>query len=117
MQARVHELSLVAELVEECRRRAGETPVSAVKVRWSSPEDDDEIRQAFAVLTEATALDGATLEIEQVPMIADCACGYRGRATSDDVVGHIFVCPRCAAVGPITSPALELVEIRLATVR
>jgi len=113
----VHELSLVAELVDECRRRAGSAVVSAVKVRWSSPEDDDEIQQAFTILTEATALDGATLEIERVAMHVDCPCGYTGRATSDDVVGHIFVCPRCATVGPITFPALELVEIRLAAVR
>lgn len=111
----MHELSLIADLVDECRRRAGSKTVTAVKVRWSSSEGDEELQQAFVMLTTATALDGAVLEVQAAPIAVNCPCGYEGAVAGDETVGHLFVCPRCARVGPLASPALELLEIRLST--
>jgi hypothetical protein len=32
-------------------------------------------------------------------------------------VGHMFVCPECSQVGPITSASLELLEVRMSHAR
>jgi Zn finger protein HypA/HybF involved in hydrogenase expression len=112
----MHELSLVAELVDECCRRAGGELISLVRVRCSMPDADGELQQAFLMMTEATPLDGAVLEVEPATLLVACACGYRG-PVGDGIVGHMFVCPECSQVGPITSASLELLEVRMSHAR
>ncbi|MGO9583069.1 MAG: hydrogenase/urease maturation nickel metallochaperone HypA [Acidimicrobiales bacterium] len=108
----MHELSLVAELVEECCRRAGGERISVVRVRCFLPDMDAELQQAFTMMTAATPLEGAVLEIETASSSLSCPCGYLGPA-EDGVVGHLFICPACARVGAIRSPSLELLEVRM----
>jgi Zn finger protein HypA/HybF involved in hydrogenase expression len=107
----MHELSLVSELVDECCRRAGGAPVSVVRVRCSMPDLDEELQQAFVMMTTATPLQGAVLEVEAVALQVSCPCGYEGPA-GDGNMGHLFVCPDCAQVGPVRSAGLELLEVR-----
>jgi Zn finger protein HypA/HybF involved in hydrogenase expression len=107
----MHELSLVAELVDECCRRADGQPVSLVRVRCSLPDLDGELQQAFLMMTTATPLEGAVLEVESAVLNVTCPCGYSGPVTNG-IVGHMFVCPSCAQVRPIESPSLELLEVR-----
>jgi Zn finger protein HypA/HybF involved in hydrogenase expression len=107
----MHELSLVSELVEECCRRAEGEAVSVVRVRCSLPDLDEELQQAFLMMTTATPLEGAVLEVEAAALTVSCACGYKGPA-SEGIIGHLFICPDCAHVGPVRSPALELLEVR-----
>ena len=109
----MHELSLVSELVDECCRRADGEPVAVVRVHCSMHEADGELQQAFLMMTAETPLDGAVLELETVPPTVECACGYSGSA-GDGLVGHLFVCPQCAQVGPVRFPSLELLEVRMA---
>jgi Zn finger protein HypA/HybF involved in hydrogenase expression len=103
----MHELSLVDEC---CRRCDGET-VSLVRVRCSLPDLDAELQQAFLMMTTATPLEGAVLEVESATLVVACACGYVG-PVHNGIVGHMFVCPECGQVGPIQSPGLELLEVR-----
>ena len=107
----MHELSLVSEIVDECCRRAEGETVSVVRVRCSIPDLDDELQQAFLMMTTATPLEGAVLEVEETALTVSCACGYKGPA-GEGIVGHLFICPACAQVGPVRSPALELLEVR-----
>ncbi|MGA3215831.1 MAG: hydrogenase/urease maturation nickel metallochaperone HypA [Acidimicrobiales bacterium] len=107
----MHELSLVAELVEECCRRADGEAVSLVRVRCCLPDLGDELQQAFLMMTTATPLEGAVLEIEETTLQVACPCGYFG-PVHNGIVGHMFVCPECAQVGPINSSGLELLEVR-----
>ncbi len=109
----MHELSLVAELVEECCRRAEGEAVAVVRVRCSVHDAEGELQQAFFMMSTATPLEGAVLELETVAVTVECPCGYRGPA-GEGHVGHLFVCPRCAKVGPVRSPSLELLEVRMA---
>ena len=55
----MHEVSLVAELVEACERVAAGAPVQAVRVRHASAIPEDVVRQAFAMLTTGTPLGAA----------------------------------------------------------
>ncbi|MGA2529648.1 MAG: hydrogenase/urease maturation nickel metallochaperone HypA [Acidimicrobiales bacterium] len=107
----MHELSLVAELVDECCRRADGEPVSLVRVRCSLPDTDGELQQAFVMMTTATPLEGAVLEVEPAALIVACTCGYNG-PVDDGIVGHMFICPKCGQIGPIRSACLELLEVR-----
>lgn len=109
----MHELSLVAELVEECCRRAEGEAVAVVRVRCSVHDAEGELQQAFLMMSSATPLEGAVLELEPVTVTVECPCGYKGPA-GDGHVGHLFVCPKCAKVGPVRSPSLELLEVRMA---
>jgi Zn finger protein HypA/HybF involved in hydrogenase expression len=77
------------------------------------PDADGELQQAFLMMTEATPLDGAVLEVEPAILVVSCACGYEG-PIGDGLVGHMFVCPQCSQVSPITSASLELLEVRMA---
>jgi|GEM_PF-871006 Zn finger protein HypA/HybF involved in hydrogenase expression len=106
-------MSLVAELVDECCRRVDGRAVSLVRVRCSLPDIDGELQQAFTMLTAATPLQDAVLQVETLPVIVDCPCGYVGPAAEDVLVGHLFVCPDCSRVGPVRSPTLELLEVRM----
>lgn len=89
-------MSLVAELVDECCRRVDGRAVSLVRVRCSLPDIDGELQQAFTMLTAATPLQDAVLQVETLPVIVDCPCGYVGPAAEDVLVGHLFVCPDCS---------------------
>lgn len=112
----MHEVSLVAELVEVCLRRAERRggPVRAVRVRHASTVPVDGLRQAFEALTSGTPLAGATLDAEEFDQVLDCpSCGAHSTLCHDDIAGAMAVCPRCDEVAPLPHPAeLELLELR-----
>jgi Zn finger protein HypA/HybF involved in hydrogenase expression len=111
----MHEVSLVAELVELCVRRAEQarTPVAAVRIRYATTIPEDGLRQAFEMLTKETPLAGAALEAQPFDRVLDCQrCGFHGALGHDDVVGATAVCPRCDDVTALPpTPELELLEL------
>lgn len=113
----MHEVSLVAQLVDVCAERAAGEPVSLVRVRHASTIPEDVLRQAFAMLTDGGSLAGATLETEPFDIRLRCSCGFDGTLGHDDVVdGGMAVCPACGDVSVRQRTAeLELLEVRLAT--
>lgn len=112
----MHEVSLVAELVEAAEVRADGAPVSLVRVRHATTIPADVLRQAFEMLTESGPLAGATLDLEPFDVRLACACGFSGALGHDDMVGgSMAVCPACSGVAQLPPTAeLELVEVRLA---
>jgi hydrogenase nickel incorporation protein HypA/HybF len=82
----MHELGLCTAIVDSVLRRAGDRPVTRVRVRVGRlhhvhPEAFD---QSFAVAAMGTVADGATAELVLLPVRACCpACGHRWDA--DDV--------------------------------
>ncbi len=109
----MHEVSLVADLVAECERRAARRPVRVVRVRHASTLPEGALRQAFELLVPGSGLDGATLETEEVVVAMTCPCGFAGALGHDDIISSTeAVCPSCAAISrrPRTAE-LELVEI------
>jgi len=112
----VHELSLVAELVGECERRAGGARVELVRVRHASTLPEAALRQAFELLAADGVLAGAELRTEPFAVTLECACGFAGPLGHDDLVeGAAAVCPSCGGVTPRRRAAeIELLEVRSA---
>ncbi len=114
--AAMHEVSLVAELVAECERRAAGRPVQFVRVRHASTVPAPALRQAFLMLTEGGNLAEASLEVETFEVELQCSCGFAGALGHDDLIGgSVAVCPACGDVSTIRRTAeLELLEVRVA---
>lgn len=103
--------SCVKQLLEELSRR-GVTKVFAVRFRRGSAFSEEALQLAFAALTKGTLLEGAELKIETVNLDYQCKCGRKQIITSDDLVGHMFICPDCGATREVDeSHDLELVNV------
>ena len=113
----MHEVSLVAQLVEACVERAAGEPVELVRVRHASTIPVDVLQQAFEMLTEDTSLAAARLEAEAFDIRLHCACGFDGRLGHDDMIDSaVAVCPDCGDVSARPRTAeIELLEVRLAS--
>ncbi len=108
----MHELSLVAELVEACSQRAGGAPVSLVRVRCATTIPEAALRESFRLLAADGPLAAAVLEIEPLEVPLACPCGSTAAPAATDVVGHLAVCPSCGAVSAhAATPGLELLEV------
>ena len=112
----MHEISLVAELLDECVRRADGRRVALVRVRHANTIPDDVLEQAFAMLTVDGPLAGAHLEREEFDLTIHCAaCGYDGILTHDHAVGHMLICPQCGSLSSSSHPVeLELLGVDMA---
>lgn len=112
----MHEVSLVAQLVDVCAERAAGRSVDLVRVRHASSIPDSVLRQAFAMLTEGGSLATATLDTEPFDIRLRCACGFDGALGHDDLVEAVAsVCPACGDISPRQRTAeIELIEVRLA---
>jgi Zn finger protein HypA/HybF involved in hydrogenase expression len=113
----MHEVSLVAELITECERRAAGQPVQLVRVRHASSVAEAALRQAFRMLTENTPMAEATLDAETFEVTLSCSCGFAGPLGHDDLIGgSVAVCPVCGDVSALRRMAeLELLEFRTFT--
>jgi hydrogenase nickel incorporation protein HypA/HybF len=90
----VHEVGLVDGIVEAVQRRAGDRPVARFRVRIGTLHRASQgpMDQALELVAAGTNLDGATMELIQVPVTLTCrSCG--ASAESDDLG------PVCAACG------------------
>lgn len=112
----MHEFSLASELIERCEELAGGLPVAVVRVRRSPAIGEVELRQAFEACAAGTTMEGARLDVEVDPVSFECPCGFRGELGANDVIGHMVVCPSCAAVsGHGTGTDLDLLAVHVGT--
>jgi len=57
-------------------------------------------------------LDHASIQIDTVNLDFACSSGHKQVITSDDLVGHMFICPQCGATREIDEAHdLELIEL------
>ena len=110
----MHEVGLVAELVDAAVERSGGGPVTLVRVRRASTIPEDVLRQAFEMLVAGTPLEDATLEVEPFDVRLTCPCGFDGALEHDDMIGPSqVVCPSCGDLRGVPPTAeLELLEVR-----
>jgi Zn finger protein HypA/HybF involved in hydrogenase expression len=110
----MHEVGLVAELVDAAVERSGGRPVAAIRVRRATTVPEDVLRQAFEMLVPGTPLESATLEVEPFDVRLVCPCGFDGALGHDDVIGPSqAVCPGFSELRGIPPmPELELLEVR-----
>lgn len=112
----MHELSVCEGIIEVATNALARLarplpPVSCVTVRIGRLTSvvPDCLRHYFDLLTPGTALDGAVLVIEHIPVratCADCAAGFEIEVLS-------FSCPRCGSglVELISGRELEVVSL------
>jgi hydrogenase nickel incorporation protein HypA/HybF len=120
----MHEYGLMADVVNQaldtCRCREDS---EAVRVRVEVGEfafaSRESLEAAFEVLTRGTPLEGAHLEILEVPGRATCeACGFAGSAADlDPDVSEppaVLLCPRCGYPLFVTAGAgVTLADVQL----
>ena len=110
----MHEVALVAELVDAAVERAAGRPASVVRVRYATTIPGEMLRQAFEMLTAGGPLEHATLDAEPFDIRLRCACGFDGPLGHDDVIGpEQGICPACGELRALLPTAeLELLEVR-----
>jgi hydrogenase nickel insertion protein HypA len=111
----MHEYSIVSSIVDsmlDAIKKQGATKVLAVHFRRGSAFSEEALRQAYDSLTKGTILEQAPVQIDTVNRHFKCRCGHEQTVTSDDLIGHMFVCPSCSATEEIDEAHdLELVEL------
>lgn len=107
--------SLVTTILEEVAKR-GNPPVELVRFRRASAFSEDALHQAIQSLSAGTPLAGAKIVVESVNRDFTCPrCSHQQVIQSDDLAGHMFVCPVCGYVEEIAEAHdLELLEVRVA---
>jgi hydrogenase nickel incorporation protein HypA/HybF len=96
---RVHELQIatrITDTIEEQMQRRKLSRIRHVTVRIGvlSGVDPSALSFTWAAATANTALEGATLEIQSVPLIGRC----RQCAKEFEIVDLLFRCPDCQSV-------------------
>ncbi len=115
----MHELSLVEELVDKCRALAQGRAVLQVWASCPEGTDVDEISECFTFLAAQLAdqgdncLKSTQLSMQAVPLFINCPCGFTGELASDQIAGHITVCPQCGRVDE-AGGGVELVAMSFA---
>src|SRR4051794_30053346 len=111
----MHEFGVTEVIIKRLLNQLERDRVSKVlkiTFRRSSAFSDEVLRQTFDVLSVGTPLAGAELVVEVAVLQVKCSCGQNSRVRSDDLVGHMFICPNCGAVREIAEAHdLELIEV------
>jgi hydrogenase nickel incorporation protein HypA/HybF len=107
----VHELSIAEAIVAVAERNAKGRRVAKVEVQVGHLRQvvPSSLEFAFELVTRGTSLDGAELEIEEVPTSVACrSCGAEGRV--DELP---FACPSCGGVDVDVTSGDELLVVAL----
>jgi len=111
----MHEFAIVESVIQSLQQqleREGIQAVAAVRFRRGSAFSEEALCQAYQMLTPGTPLEKAEIRIETVDRDFSCPCGHQQVISSDDLVGHMFVCPGCGVVQEIDEAHdLELLEV------
>jgi hydrogenase nickel incorporation protein HypA/HybF len=103
--------SLVGDLLEHLQREAIKQ-VSEIHFRRGSAFSEESLQQAYRVLIPGTSLEGSKVVIETVNLHHECPCGHQQVITSDDLIGHMYICPQCGTMREIEEAHdLELVKV------
>jgi len=113
----MHELSIAMSLVEIATEevgRLGDVRIEAVHVRLGplSGVVEDALRFSFDLVAEGTAIDGARLEIEHVPLAVHCPQCHEIRHPAS--IQHLH-CPVCDTPTPdiVRGKELELFALEV----
>jgi Zn finger protein HypA/HybF involved in hydrogenase expression len=100
----MHEFGIVEGIVSKMlteSRAKGVEKIDAVHFRRGSAFCDASLHQAFKAVTAGTEAEGAKLTVDVVNLDHNCECGHQQVITSDDLEGHMFICPKCGAIREI----------------
>jgi Zn finger protein HypA/HybF involved in hydrogenase expression len=108
----MHDYHAVEAVVERLRSAHLED-VTEVRIRAGAAFSPVALRQAYEMLTLGTPLQGSHLLVE--PASSECTCSSCEGSwimTSNDLAGHLILCPDCGAPSPIEDvTSIEIVGI------
>jgi hydrogenase nickel incorporation protein HypA/HybF len=112
----MHEMSIAQSLItileeEMEKHRARSLKSVRLHIGQMSAIVPDALSFCFQVMTEGTALEGARLDMEIIPLRASCsACGKEF-----EIKDYVFVCPECAStrIESISGQDLSIVEMEV----
>jgi len=112
----MHEYSIVEHLLEHLQaelQRQGVMRVREIRIRRGGTFAEGPLLQAFEMIAPETILAGAKLIVDEFSVTQACAnCGHTQEITTDDLIGHIYICPECGAMAEIDEArGLEIVSI------
>jgi len=110
----MHEMSItrsMLEIVEREMARSGMKALRKLKVRVGelTAVEPESLRFCFDAATRGTPFEGATLEVEDVPLKGRClGCGAEFRITAFD-----YRCPVCgaAAMERVSGDELDIISM------
>jgi hydrogenase nickel incorporation protein HypA/HybF len=112
----MHEMSIAQSLIgiiEEEMEKHGATKLRSVRLHIGqlSAVVPEALSFCFPVITEGTALEGARLDMEVIPLKGYCRKCGEDFAIED----YAFVCPTCAStqIESIAGQDLSIVEIEV----
>ncbi len=109
----MHEISLIQNLLESLQQeikahKYAQSAVKGLSLRVGALElhSEEAFRQAYAIESKGTELEGKPLELTIVPAQVECSkCGYHGPLPKDKADPHncdlIVECPQCGVANPI----------------
>lgn len=111
----MHEYSIVKSIVDSMLdgiKKQNANKVVSVRFRRGSAFSEEAFRQAYQSLTTGTVLADAPVKIDTINLDFKCQCGHQQVINSDDLIGHMFVCPKCGVTKEIDEAHdLELIEL------
>jgi Zn finger protein HypA/HybF involved in hydrogenase expression len=111
----MHEFGVVEALVKPLLEQLEHehiTRVNEVHFQRGSAFSEIALRQAFRALTVDTPLEQAKLMIKTVNLKHRCSCGHEQVITTDDLIGHMFICPVCGTIREVDEAhELELLKV------
>ena len=111
----MHEYSIIESVVRGLLEKLDKEHVrrvAKVRFRRGSAFSEEALVQSYRALAAGTPLEGSELAIDTVNLDFKCACGRRKVIQSDDLIGHMFICPDCGAIKEVDEAHdLELVEV------
>lgn len=112
----MHELSVAQEIigiVQENLPGGNNHCVKTVKLKIGKLTNilPDSLTFCFEALTKDTALDGAQLDIQHIPITLQC----NGCRAVSEIEGFVFACPSCgsADIKTIAGDELQVSEIEI----
>jgi hydrogenase nickel incorporation protein HypA/HybF len=107
----VHELAIIEGVVDTVTERLGDAKISSVRLEIGALSGvvNDSLRFCFELATEGTSLQGASLEITQIP--GRCRCRACGSEFSPDRM--IMLCP----CGSADAEVLAGQDLKIASVK
>jgi hydrogenase nickel incorporation protein HypA/HybF len=113
----MHELSIAQSLIEtacETAARDGADCIRSLRVRIGALSGvvKEALLFSFALAAEGSACEGATLEIEEVPVTVMCPRCRQPRTLANS---WLFSCPQCGTATPeiLTGRELDLISMEV----
>ncbi|WP_027183484.1 hydrogenase maturation nickel metallochaperone HypA [Desulfovibrio inopinatus] len=95
----MHEMSIaqnLLEIISQEMAKNGMTTLHTVKIKYGRMASvvPEALETAFMAVTIKTDLEGAVLELEEIPVTLECSdCGHEFTPDEDEILLH--PCPQC----------------------